>query len=275
MASSVAGHRRAFGLDTVPGLYEDLEGVDTVVLVGSNRAWCPAVLFQRLAAAREARGTRVVVIDPRRTATCDIADLHLPLAPGSDAVPFALLLSDIERRGLIIKTPDCVSETVGRSPRHPARHRPAAQRTAAVHGSVVRQRTGGDCLLPGHQPVRQRHRQGERDPEVPAGDRPIGRAGMGPFSVTGQPDAMGGREVGGLSNMRACRRNIANPARRDAVDGLWRARRRPILAEVTSPKAAPSCGCRSRTAWRRACPFRRCTGRVNLRPAASICWLRG
>ena len=78
MASSVAGHRRAFGLDTVPGLYEDLEGVDTVVLVGSNRAWCPAVLFQRLAAAREARGTRVVVIDPRRTATCDIADLHLP-----------------------------------------------------------------------------------------------------------------------------------------------------------------------------------------------------
>ena len=80
MASSVAGHRRAFGSDTVPGLYEDLEQADCVVLVGSNLAWCHPVLYQRLAAARQARGTRVVVVDPRRTATCDIADLHLPLA---------------------------------------------------------------------------------------------------------------------------------------------------------------------------------------------------
>src|SRR5690606_14791483 len=79
MASAVAGHRRAFGSDTVPGLYEDLGLADTVVLVGSNLAWCHPVLYQRLVAAREARGTRVIVIDPRRTATCDIADLHLQI----------------------------------------------------------------------------------------------------------------------------------------------------------------------------------------------------
>ena len=84
MASSVAGHRRAFGSDTVPGLYEDLELADLVVLVGSNLAWCHPVLFQRLVAAREKRGTKIVVIDPRATATSEIADMHLRVAPGAD-----------------------------------------------------------------------------------------------------------------------------------------------------------------------------------------------
>ena len=85
MASSVAGHRRAFGSDTVPGVYEDLERADLVVLVGSNLAWCHPVLYQRLAAAKEARPEmQVVAIDPRATATAQLADLHLPLAPDSD-----------------------------------------------------------------------------------------------------------------------------------------------------------------------------------------------
>ena len=80
MASSVAGHKRAFGSDTVPGTYEDLELADLVVLVGSNLAWCHPVLYQRLAAAKAARpDMRVVVVDPRRTVTADIADLHLPV----------------------------------------------------------------------------------------------------------------------------------------------------------------------------------------------------
>ena len=83
MASSVAGHRRAFGADTVPGTYEDLELADLVVLVGSNLAWCHPVLYQRLAAAKAARpDMKIVVIDPRRTMTADIADLHLAIRAG-------------------------------------------------------------------------------------------------------------------------------------------------------------------------------------------------
>src|SRR3546814_12095763 len=74
MASSVAGHVRAFGSDTVPGTYEDLDEADLVVLVGSNLAWCHPVLFQRLLAARERRGTRIVVLDPRVTDTAEEAD---------------------------------------------------------------------------------------------------------------------------------------------------------------------------------------------------------
>ncbi|MGA9266218.1 MAG: molybdopterin-dependent oxidoreductase, partial [Rhodomicrobium sp.] len=88
MSSSVAGHKRAFGADVVPGSYEDLELADLVVLVGSNLAWCHPVLFQRLIAAKEKRGTKIVVIDPRATPTAEAASLHLPLAPGSDVALF-------------------------------------------------------------------------------------------------------------------------------------------------------------------------------------------
>ncbi len=101
MASAVAAHTRAFGEDVVPGLYEDLELADTLVLVGSNLAWCHPVLFQRAMAAKAARpAMRIVVVDPRRTATCEGADLHLPLAPGSDVALFAALLVHLADRGL-------------------------------------------------------------------------------------------------------------------------------------------------------------------------------
>ena len=96
MASSVAGHKRAFGTDTVPGTYEDVDEADLIVLVGSNLAWCHPVLFRRIMDAKAARGTKLVVIDPRRTASCDGADLHLPLTIGSDVALFNRLLAEIQ-----------------------------------------------------------------------------------------------------------------------------------------------------------------------------------
>ena len=101
MSSTVAGHKRAFGTDTVPGTYEDLENADLIVLTGSNLAWCHPVLYQRILAARKSRGTKLVVIDPRRTASCDGADLHLALRAGSDVALFNALLAEIDRRGLL------------------------------------------------------------------------------------------------------------------------------------------------------------------------------
>src|SRR5664279_6035089 len=84
MSSSVAGHRRAFGANTVPGCYEDLDQADLLVLVGSNAAWCHPVLYQRMVANQRNRGAKIVVIDPRRTASAEDADLFLALAPGMD-----------------------------------------------------------------------------------------------------------------------------------------------------------------------------------------------
>src|SRR6195256_6059810 len=101
MASSVAGHRRAFGADTVPGTYADLDEADLIVLVGSNTAWCHPVLFQRMLCNKAERGARIVVIDPRRTVTAEEADLFLPIAPGADTALFCGLLVDLIRRGAV------------------------------------------------------------------------------------------------------------------------------------------------------------------------------
>ncbi|OYX88412.1 MAG: nitrate reductase, partial [Azorhizobium sp. 35-67-5] len=101
MSSSVAGHKRAFGADTVPGCYEDLDAADLIVLVGSNAAWCHPVLYRRMQAARAARGTKIVVIDPRRTATAEDVDLFLPLAHGADVHLFCGLLLHLADTGAL------------------------------------------------------------------------------------------------------------------------------------------------------------------------------
>src|SRR5207253_8067862 len=102
--SSVAGHRRAFGADTVPGCYEDLDEADLLVLVGSNAAWCHPVLFQRMLANKQQRGARMVVIDPRRTDTAGDADLFLGLKPGTDTALFAGLLVHLADTGMLDHT---------------------------------------------------------------------------------------------------------------------------------------------------------------------------
>lgn len=234
MASSVAGHRRAFGSDTVPGLYDDLELADVVVLTGSNLAWCHPVLYQRLVAAKTARPEmRVVVIDPRRTATCDIADLHLAIAPGSDAALFNHLLAQIEARGArnaafvaahvsghdeavqAAQTSDtrCTGLSEGELTRF-CDLWIGSERVVTVYSQGINQSSSGSDKV---NAILNCHLATGR----------IGRPGMGPFSVTGQPNAMGGREVGGLANMLACHLDLENAAHREAVRGFWRAKRLP------------------------------------------------
>ncbi len=240
MASSVAGHRRAFGSDTVPGLYEDLEGADLVVLVGSNLAWCHPVLYQRLAAAKAARpGLQVVVVDPRRTATCDLADLHLQIAPGADAALFNRLLAEIATRGaedraylahvegfagaLAAATATAAGAT-GLPPADLARFLDlwiATERVVTVYSQGVNQSATGTDKV---NAIINCHLATGR----------IGRPGMGPFSVTGQPNAMGGREVGGLANMLACHLELDDAAHRTAVRDFWSA---PAMASRPGLKA--------------------------------------
>src|SRR3954453_4720653 len=101
MSSSVAGHRRAFGSDTVPGCYEDLDEADLLVLVGSNTAWCHPILFRRMLDNRSRRGAKIVVVDPRRTATGEEAGLFLGLKPGSDTALFSGLLAHLAETGTL------------------------------------------------------------------------------------------------------------------------------------------------------------------------------
>jgi len=231
MASSVAGHKRAFGSDTVPGTYEDLELANLVVLVGSNLAWCHPVLYQRLLAARATRGTKIVVIDPRRTSTCEHADLHLPLASGTDVALFNGLLAHLDGAASLdhsyIKKHTNgflpTLEIAGRfSPLEVARitglnrrdivafYRlfETTQRTVTVYSQGVNQSSAGTDKV---NAIVNCHLATGR----------IGKPGMGPFSVTGQPNAMGGREVGGLANMLAAHMELENADHRRIVREFW------------------------------------------------------
>lgn len=239
MASSVAGHRRAFGTDTVPGQYEDLEEADLVVLVGSNLAWCHPVLHQRLMAAKAARGTKIVVIDPRRTATCEGADLHLALAPGADAHLFNLLLCHLFDNGRFCA--DFLPRLTG------ADAAVAAARASRLEDTGLSQPDLDRFLefWTGTRKVVTVYSQGINQSDTGTdkvnailnchlATGRIGRPGMGPFSVTGQPNAMGGREVGGLANMLASHLEIENPAHRATVQGFWRS---PAIPDKPGLKA--------------------------------------
>ena len=228
MASSVAGHKRAFGTDTVPGTYEDLEEADLIVLVGSNLAWCHPVLYQRIAAAKETRpNMRIVNVDPRRTATTDLADMHLQIAPDGDVALFNGLLAHLADTQKLDATyaqnhvNGMEAAIAAARASNPADSGVQTQELATffslwanttkvvtVYSQGVNQSACGtdkvNAILNCHLATGR-----------------IGRPGMGPFSVTGQPNAMGGREVGGLANMLANHLELGNADHRQAVQDFW------------------------------------------------------
>ena len=241
MASSVAGHIRAFGEDIVPGCYDDIEAADLVVLVGSNMAWCHPVLYQRLAAAREARGTRIVVVDPRRTATCEIADLHLALRPGSDVALFAGLLVHLVGSGLCpVTRGDGFGDALAAARKIAPCFDDAAALTDLPKGDIARfydwfaatERT----VTLYSQGVNQSSAGTDKVNAIincHVATRRIGQPGMGPLSLTGQPNAMGGREVGGLANQLAAHMGFDETSL-DRVRRFWNA---PHLATRPGLKA--------------------------------------
>jgi assimilatory nitrate reductase catalytic subunit len=244
MSSAVAGHKRAFGEDVVPGCYEDFELADVIVLVGSNAAWCHPTLFQRIVKAKEARPhLQIVVLDPRRTATCELADLHLALKPGSDVALFNGLLAYLARSpafdaafiaahtdgfdaALAVADGDVdnVARACGLDPIHLQAFYDLFARTEKVVTAFsmgVNQSSSGTDKV---NVIINCHLATGR----------IGRPGMGPFSLTGQPNAMGGREVGGLANMLAAHLDLDNAGHRDAVRTFWDA---PRIADKPGLKA--------------------------------------
>ncbi|MGB1580090.1 MAG: molybdopterin-dependent oxidoreductase [Nevskiales bacterium] len=247
MSSAVMGYKRAFGGDLVPNSYEDLEQADLVVLAGSNTAWCHPIVYQRIVAAKEARPQmKVVVIDPRRTATCEIADLHLSLNPGSDVMLFNGLLTYLHEH-------ECVDvDFVQQHCSDPADTLKLARESAA-DVSAVAQACGlreADVaeffrLFLATEKTVSLFSQGVNQ-SIQGTDKVnaiinchlltgrVGKPGMGPFSITGQPNAMGGREVGGLSTMLAAHMNIQDASHRELVQGFWAS---PTMATEPGLKA--------------------------------------
>ncbi|WP_291858700.1 nitrate reductase [Bradyrhizobium sp.] len=236
MASSVAGHRRAFGADTVPGCYDDLDQADLLVLVGSNAAWCHPVLYQRMLANKQRRGARMVVIDPRRTDTAGDADLFLGLKPGTDTALFCGLMAHLADHGALDS--DYIE-------RHTTGFGEALARARIIAGSV-----GATALATGlderdvadffrmfatmsrvvtlySQGVNQSAQGTDKVNAIincHLATGRIGKPGASPFSLTGQPNAMGGREVGGLANQLAAHMGFTPPDI-DRVRRFWQAPR--------------------------------------------------
>jgi assimilatory nitrate reductase catalytic subunit len=236
MASSVAGHRRAFGADTVPGVYEDLDEADLLVLIGSNAAWCHPILFQRMLANKQKRGARIVVIDPRRTDTAGDADLFLGLKPGTDTALFS---------GLLVHLADSGALDHDYIERHTSGFDEALSRARNIAGSV-----GATALATGlsESDVADFFQMFRNTPRVVTlysqgvnqsaqgtdkvnailnchlATGRIGKPGTSPFSLTGQPNAMGGREVGGLANQLAAHMGFTPPDI-DRVRRFWKAPR--------------------------------------------------
>ncbi len=256
MASSVAGHKRAFGSDTVPGCYEDLDLANLVVLVGSNLAWCHPVLFQRLEKARLANSDlKIIVIDPRKTATAELADMHLAVKPGgeSDAVLFSGLLQFLARNdALDLAWVD--ENTTGFNATAARVSDWSLDKVASYTGLTVQEIEAFYWLFLNTEKVVTVYSQGVNQSHkgtdtvnsitnVHLATGRIGQEGCGPFSITGQPNAMGGREVGGLANMLACHMDIENSSHRDLVQRYWGSpaiANRPGLKAVDLFKAVSS-----------------------------------
>lgn len=216
MASAVAAHNRAFGEDIVPVTYDDLDEADLILLVGSNTAWCHPVIWQRIEAAREARGTKIVVIDPRRTETAEQADLHIAVAPDGDVGLFNALLDEMVARGLVTEQahPQTLVQAGGeKGGVDPAVFAALADLVAAHPRMVTVFSMGANQSVSGTD-------KGNAIINLHIATGRINAPGMGPFSMTGQPNAMGGREVGGLANMLACHLGFSDAECAD-VAAFW------------------------------------------------------
>ncbi|MCI3205210.1 MULTISPECIES: nitrate reductase [Pandoraea] len=232
MSSAVSAYKMALGADGPPTCYDDLEAARTVIFAGSNMAYAHPVLFRRLEAAKAADPSiRWIVVDPRRTDTAALADLHLPIVPGTDVALFHGMLHHliwegrIDRRYIDAHTDgfDALKQTLRAYP---------PQLVADICGieeSALRQ--AADWF--GESPaalslycmgLNQSSHGTEKNLaliHLHLATGQIGRPGAGPFSLTGQPNAMGGREVGGLATMLAAHRDIGNAAHRAEVEQLW------------------------------------------------------
>lgn len=232
MSSAVAGYKLTLGADAPPACYDDVDHAQCLFIVGSNAAYAHPILFRRIEAAKQNNpGMKVIVADPRRTDTAELADLYLPLQPGTDVMLFHGLLHIMlwegwtdaayiaahtngfdELKALVRDaTPDLVAQTCG-VPKEDlfkaAEWFAQSPATLSLYCQGLNQSSNGTAknatLINLHLATGQ-----------------IGKPGAGPFSLTGQPNAMGGREVGGLANLLSAHRDLANPTHRAEVAALW------------------------------------------------------
>ena len=232
MSSAVAGYKQTLGADAPPACYDDLKHAQCLFITGSNTAYAHPILFRRIEDARAANlALKIIYCDPRRTDTAEIADLYLPVQPGTDVMLFNGMLhimlwegwtdaawiaahtSGFEALKATVRdcTPDLVAQTCGIRKEDlftAAKMFATSGATLSLYCQGLNQSSSGTAknaaLINLHLATAQ-----------------IGKPGAGPFSLTGQPNAMGGREVGGMANLLSGHRDLSNAAHRAEVAAFW------------------------------------------------------
>jgi assimilatory nitrate reductase catalytic subunit len=232
MSSAVAGYKLSLGADAPPCAYEDIDAAELVLIAGSNTAFAHPVLHRRIEDARAKNpALRLVVIDPRATVTARGADLHLPLKPGTDVALFNAMLHVLRRDGLLASS-------------YMGSHTENFENLESLLEHWTPERAAEICELPVDDIVRAAHMFGAAPAALSLycqglnqwasgtfkncalinlhlATGQIGRPGTGPFSLTGQPNAMGGREVGGMANLLSGHRDLGSEKDRAEVAALW------------------------------------------------------
>lgn len=245
MSSAVSGYKRAFGADAVPCNYQDLEQTELLVLIGSNAAWTHPVLFQRMERAKQINpAMKVVVIDPRQTASASLADITLAIKSGSDTVLFNGLLKYLKDFGGLDS--DFIEQHTNFSDAALTAASPFDSNTVSQLCDVDHQDllafyalfANANSAVSFYSMGINQSASGVDNANAiincHLASGKIGKPGSGPFSITGQPNAMGGREVGGLANMLAAHMDIENPAHNALVERFWSA---PNIAKKNGLKA--------------------------------------
>lgn len=255
MSSAVAGYKRALGADAPPPCYDDIDAADCLFIAGSNTAWAHPIVFRRIEDAKRRRPRlRIVVVDPRRTETADMADLHLQLQPGTDVALFHGMLHVMLWEGLV-DTDFIAAHTSGfdalREGVREFTPRLSAQLCGVPEQDIVRAARWfagqledappgagrGATLSMYCQGLNQSSRGTDKNLallNLHLACAQIGRDGAGPMSLTGQPNAMGGREVGGMANLLSGHRNLADAGDRAEVAALWGVEQVPAEPGLTA-----------------------------------------
>ncbi|MCZ2479151.1 nitrate reductase [Aquirufa nivalisilvae] len=242
MSSAVVGYKMALGEDSVPVSYEDLDHADVIFVAGANPAWCHPILWRRVEAAKERNpDLKIIVSDPRKTQTCSIADVHLQLNPGTD-----IILHHAIGRALIemgaIDLAFVANHTEGFARYQESVMQRTLEEAAHLCGVSCKDILTAASYIKNAQGFMTMWTMGLNQSAVGVSKNlslinlnlitgQIGRPGAGPLSLTGQPNAMGGREVGGLSNLLPAHRDLLNPEHRAEVEDFWSVPRGRIAAK--------------------------------------------
>ena len=232
MSSAVAGYTNMLGEDTVPVSYEDIELADCFLVAGANPAWCHPILFRRIEAHKlNHPEVKLIIVDPRKTQSCEIADLHLQILPGTDIFLYNAIAQ------VLIENGDVDFDFISRHTEGFEKYRDSVfkcsiEEAASTCGVPLHEIKLAASFIAASKGFLTLWAMGLNQSVIGVKKNfalislnlitgHIGKPGSGPFSLTGQPNAMGGREVGGLATMLAAHRSLANEQHRKEVAEFW------------------------------------------------------